>query len=1107
MDSIKYSKSDPTVLLLNEIEILFAQARLLELCLKQAEASANDEMARLHERYENELTTLRTELTAKKELSALSASQTALVAEMRERIASLENQLVNERRVIESRDTELQRTKSDAEYLRDRINQLESVHQQAQAAVGQAVLARQGLEGELDTLRRQLAKQQESFEEHRRVARQTQEGLQSHVAELQGQLQNQAQSADKALEAAANEIGELRRRAGELQASLQRTQEHAAREIEQARGRFETQLAALHSTVETQEQSLQQNRSAMIELELGLKHEIEALQSELEQKQALLEGRDRELGETGKRVGALEQELAAANRSVHAKNQELDAVRRADENRIAELEHQITVRERELGERQEAVTAVELALHARIQGLQQELARSRSEIEERTIDAKTAQIEAAASRQRIAELESAAAGAELRAQEFADAARRERESEITGLRAALALQESAAAHQERALKSAMDELNAAINHNRDELDQQRQLTEQANRDLERLRTELAAAENQKVRAEQARSRFERDWQQASHACRQLESLLQAKDEEFSARIADLQQEHESALREREGRSQALEAQLNEELARLREQVRDSQKLSAQTSAEVESLRGQIARLQAHNAQADQIRQENQALLQAKEEALRATQKNTAEQAARLEAMIHELRTQLAEKHLLVESRAAEIAELKDDLSAVTEQLAERAFAENEAKAQYKKDVESAHTARQEELGALQRESLIEQERLETELTQERQNGVELTRRIADLEEQCRSAEARLQAREQELTRAAAEVTSWQERFDQVKLLRHNDQAARNQDAQARQELDSALATLRSELQEKSWALAQQQAALENLALTHKSQIDKLEHGIDENRRVMEAREVEIENSRSRSRFLEQRVEELQAQSQIAEQTARQQTQRLTEEYSMKIDDMNKQLTQNAAQLQEREASLSDREQALRNEIDRLMREAQEKNRILQDRNDELVRVKAEMDRLHERLNQFESAVSRADATLASETERMRTDFQAQLALLQAELSQKEWAIEEQRAAALGIGQKHSQQIETLHREYREQIESLGRQLVDSESRLQKNDDHFLLGEDRLTEEQKERLSKFREVTAPISNSEDRSFPASDNRRWHSRFNWKRRWKS
>ena len=40
MDLPKYPKSDPAVMLLNEIEILLAQTRLMELYLKQSQATA-----------------------------------------------------------------------------------------------------------------------------------------------------------------------------------------------------------------------------------------------------------------------------------------------------------------------------------------------------------------------------------------------------------------------------------------------------------------------------------------------------------------------------------------------------------------------------------------------------------------------------------------------------------------------------------------------------------------------------------------------------------------------------------------------------------------------------------------------------------------------------------------------------------------------------------------------------------------------------------------------------------------------------------------------------------------------------------------------------------
>ena len=65
MDAPKYQKSDPAILLLNEIDILLAQTRLMELYLKQAQATAANENARIHEQYESQLATLRADLADK----------------------------------------------------------------------------------------------------------------------------------------------------------------------------------------------------------------------------------------------------------------------------------------------------------------------------------------------------------------------------------------------------------------------------------------------------------------------------------------------------------------------------------------------------------------------------------------------------------------------------------------------------------------------------------------------------------------------------------------------------------------------------------------------------------------------------------------------------------------------------------------------------------------------------------------------------------------------------------------------------------------------------------------------------------------------------------
>src|SRR5678815_2965879 len=89
MDAPKYQKTDPAVLLLNEIDILQTQTRLMELYLKQAQAAAADENARLHEKYETELANLRAALDANErerhERSVIDASVEQLQRELSEK--------------------------------------------------------------------------------------------------------------------------------------------------------------------------------------------------------------------------------------------------------------------------------------------------------------------------------------------------------------------------------------------------------------------------------------------------------------------------------------------------------------------------------------------------------------------------------------------------------------------------------------------------------------------------------------------------------------------------------------------------------------------------------------------------------------------------------------------------------------------------------------------------------------------------------------------------------------------------------------------------------------------------------------------------------------
>lgn len=204
-----------------------------------------------------------------------------------------------------------------------------------------------------------------------------------------------------------------------------------------------------------------------------------------------------------------------------------------------------------------------------------------------------------------------------------------------------------------------------------------------------------------------------------------------------------------------------------------------------------------------------------------------------------------------------------------------------------------------------------------------------------------------------------------------------------------------------------------------------------------------------------------------------------------------QEFAMKTNDQDEPLCQSAAEI-DGGALQPIPDQPLRDEVNHLIRESQEKNQILQDRNEELVRVKAEMDRLNERLNQLESSRSEAENALRDDSERMRTEFQAQLALLQAELSQREWALEERQAEARGQEQH-----------LRQEIDSLRQQLMESKAAKQPDAGTFVFGEPPANEGHEQHFEG-------IGNGDhlDRySGTFAQQRRWHSGFGWKRRWRS
>ncbi|HSK29891.1 MAG TPA: hypothetical protein VLA17_08010, partial [Candidatus Limnocylindria bacterium] len=469
--------------------------------------------------------------------------------------------------------------------------------------------------------------------------------------------------------------------------------------------------------------------------------------------------------------------------------------------------------------------------------------------------------------------------------------------------------------------------------------------------------------------------------------------------------------------------------------------------------------------------------------------LRAAQTKVDTIRGHIETKLTELQFQLTERQLLADSRAAEIHDLKGEIGRLLEQAAARESAAEVIRTRLNNEDETARAAHQAEIAALREEHGDLQRRLEEQIAVLLGEIQELQRRAAD-------HETEIQSRAREMAAAITESAALRERAQEMEKQRLAENAAAESAVeQARRQWEAERESLHHELQQKNWALAQQQSSVENLALTHRNQIQKLEEKLAEQQRGFQDRNSEVERAQSQAQSLQRRIEELEIELQHGQLTAARGAEQVREQYAARIDELSAQLQRQAAALEERETALYQPEQSLRAEMDRLVREAQEKNLILQNRNDELVRAKSERDTLQENYNELVAATARNETAMSADAMHMRAEFQAQLALLQAELSQKEWALEEQRAAASGMDQQ-----------YREQIESLRRQMAQTKSRGQEQPDQFVIGDEALTDERKERHRKYREVMDMVTSSTDPSFPASENRRWRSRFGWKRRWK-
>ncbi|HTF91927.1 MAG TPA: hypothetical protein VK632_02720, partial [Verrucomicrobiae bacterium] len=185
MDTPGYPQSDPSRSLLNEIEILLAQTRLMELYLKQAQVSAAHKAVAVDELHQAELAALRRALAEKEQVVATQSTNEKTLAEQ---IENLQVRVGDQQNLLAGKEGQQRQADGELAGLRQRSVDLETAKKQSEAAVQRSSQTCRDLEAALAALRLELEENRRDFQRQQLLAQELDESARQQLAGLQNQL-------------------------------------------------------------------------------------------------------------------------------------------------------------------------------------------------------------------------------------------------------------------------------------------------------------------------------------------------------------------------------------------------------------------------------------------------------------------------------------------------------------------------------------------------------------------------------------------------------------------------------------------------------------------------------------------------------------------------------------------------------------------------------------------------------------------------------------------------------------------------------------------------------------------------------------------------------
>jgi chromosome segregation ATPase len=984
----------PSLLLVND-EILSTQVRLMELYVKQAQAMATNEAARAQERFQAELTALQEELTQKElALETQQALSHQADQNLRAEVRELRARLLASQCSLQVRQTELEFAKSDAHVLRQRIAQSESTVQKVHASIEiEVARARETWQEELSALEGQLEKRESELQL-----------LQASVKEVEGKLRVKIQDLGAQLAAKADL---LKNRTDELQTAQRETAllrqqmqqfaltgaqtEAAASEAIRIREALQAELGSLWMAFEQKDLALQQNHAATKALEERLNAQLSDLQSQLVEKQGLLETRSQEIGELTARTNDLQEQITCL-----------------------ELVNQQTVKEAQAEAR-----ALEDSLRARFRELEASVSEKAQLLQNRTAELESAQSETALLRQSIEQLELTGTQTEA-AKNEAERMREALQADLGKVRSLLEQKDASLAQRQTELRESSEHLNTQLSNLQTQLAERQQLLEVKAGELRHALARTVELEERILQVESLHNEI-----QATTAS-EVEHIRRESESERAALLTSLR-EKEQALQQHQAAIAKFEANFEGQLQDLRNQLAQKQELLEHRDREFQKVQSETALLRERIAQLESTADETrrtaaedtmrirsqfqaelatlQARLQEKELELAEGRAQDQEYESRLQAQTHEHQIEIAKKQLLLETRSVEIGDLQSKLRSAFDQMAQLELVARQAAAATsnaeiaRQKLETELAARQEHVRNMER--ALAERQAQADGSQQTFNA-----QLGDLQTQLAEKQRLLETRSQEIGELTAQTNDLQEQIIRLELA--NKQTVKEAQAAGRAVEDS----LRARLEE-------------------------LEATVSEKAQLLQNRTAELESAQSETALLRQSIEQLELTGTQTE-AAKNEAERMREALQAELDKVRSLLEQKDASLAQRQTELRKSSEHLNTQLSNLQTQLAEERGLLENQRRELQSARSEIAVLQERLHELDSAKASAETSAALDIERFREQYQTELAGLRADLDQRQLALEQHQTKTRFLEEKLNAEAYRLEAQLAEKQNLLNR---------------------------------------------------------------------